>query len=75
MTDRDGKIDLSRLSPRQREAAKLMGLGLSNKEIARRLDISCRTAEIHVGGVLKAIGTSRYRFIYAFAKWGYTDGQ
>jgi len=36
-----------RLTPRQREIMNLVTSGLSNKEVARKLDISIRTAEGH----------------------------
>lgn len=36
------------LTPRQREVAELVARGLSNKAIARRLDISVRTVEAHI---------------------------
>lgn len=36
------------LTPRQREVAELVARGLSNKAIARRLEISVRTVEAHI---------------------------
>lgn len=44
------------LSPRQREVLALLTEGLSNKLIARRLDISENTTKIHVSAVLAALG-------------------
>lgn len=38
---------LERLSPREREVARLVALGLPNKRVARELDISERTVHIH----------------------------
>jgi DNA-binding NarL/FixJ family response regulator len=43
------------LSPRQREVLALLTEGLSNKLIARRLDISENTTKIHVSAVLAAL--------------------
>jgi DNA-binding NarL/FixJ family response regulator len=44
------------LSPRQREVLALLTEGLSNKLIARKLDISENTTKIHVSAVLAALG-------------------
>jgi DNA-binding CsgD family transcriptional regulator len=46
---RDGEIPLS---PRELEVLVLLAEGASNKEIARRLDISIHTAKFHVGSLL-----------------------
>jgi DNA-binding CsgD family transcriptional regulator len=43
----------SRLTPRQEDVAKLLREGLSDAEIAVRLGIGRRTAETHVGHVLR----------------------
>lgn len=47
---------LDRLSVREQEAAALLGKGYSNKEIARQLDITERTAKAHVGAMLEKFG-------------------
>ena len=46
------------LTPRESEVAALVGEGLSNRQIARRLTISERTAESHVQHVLTKLGFS-----------------
>jgi two-component system nitrate/nitrite response regulator NarL len=42
---------LARLSAREREVADLVGRGSSNKEIARRLDITERTVKAHLSAI------------------------
>jgi len=44
------------LSPREREVAVLIAQGLTNKQIARRLQIAERTAENHVEHILSRLG-------------------
>ena len=46
-----------RLTSREREVFHLLAEGLTTKEIARRLDISVKTAENHRGRVLEKLGT------------------
>jgi DNA-binding CsgD family transcriptional regulator len=45
----DGEVPLS---PREFEVLALLAEGASNKEIARRLNISVHTAKFHVGSLL-----------------------
>ncbi|MCA1847085.1 MAG: helix-turn-helix transcriptional regulator, partial [Actinobacteria bacterium] len=53
---RDRASALGELSTREREVLDLLGEGLTNAEIARRLYITPKTAEHHVGRVLTKLG-------------------
>ncbi|WP_437881543.1 LuxR C-terminal-related transcriptional regulator [Pseudomonas sp. LRF_L74] len=46
---------LEQLTPRQQDVLKLIARGLSNKEIARELDISPFTVRIHVSSLLRVL--------------------
>lgn len=46
------------LSPRQREVLRLALQGLSNKRIARQMNIAEATVKVHLGMVYKALGVS-----------------
>jgi FixJ family two-component response regulator len=48
----EARLAISLLSRREREVLELLSAGCSNKEIARRLDISPRTVEIHRGNMM-----------------------
>jgi DNA-binding CsgD family transcriptional regulator len=46
------------LSPRERDVARLMGLGRTNREIAEVLFLSTRTVELHAARVLRKLGVA-----------------
>lgn len=54
----DQIVDISRLSPRQREVLLRLGQGKTTKEIARELEISPFTARAHISALFKALGVS-----------------
>lgn len=63
----DGVDVLAALSPRQLEVMRHIAQGLSNKEIARELEISPFTVRIHVSAVLRALGLANRSALASFA--------
>lgn len=53
----DAQMVLERLSPRERKVAQLLALGLSNKKVARELDISDNTVHVHRQRITDKIGS------------------
>ena len=51
------KAAASPFTPRERETAGLLALGLSDREVATHLVLSRKTVEKHVGAVLRKTGT------------------
>jgi two-component system, NarL family, nitrate/nitrite response regulator NarL len=59
------------LTAREREVVQLLAEGLSNKEIAQRLDISEHTAKFHIGRILmKLDADSRTEAVVRAVRWG-----
>lgn len=55
--DRDARERYARLSPREREVLGRVAEGMTNKEIARALDLSPRTVETHRVNLSQKLGT------------------
>lgn len=53
-----GRAALDVLTPREREIAQLVGEGVNNKLIARRLDITERTVKAHLGSAFAKLGVA-----------------
>lgn len=65
---RTGPKDVGVLSQREQQVLELLGLGLSNPEIAARLFISRKTASHHVSNVLSKLGLRNRAEAAAFAR-------
>jgi two-component system response regulator NreC len=50
------KVSFESLSPRQREILQLIGVGLTNQEIAGRLSLSIHTVQAHRGHIMDKLG-------------------
>jgi DNA-binding NarL/FixJ family response regulator len=59
-------IEAVRLTPREREVVDLLGEGLSNKEIAKRLGIAVHTVKSHVHNVLEKLSLRSRMEVAAF---------
>ena len=57
--DASGGYTPRNLSPRQRDVLKLIVRGLSNKEIARALNLAEGTVKIHVAALFGKLGVHR----------------
>ncbi len=70
--DDQGAMDVQsryeRLTPRQQEVMMLVISGLSNKEVARKLDISTRTAEGHRLRIMEKMHASSLRELIEMAR-------
>jgi two-component system NarL family response regulator len=56
MATRLGGVDA--LTPREMEVLRLLGQGLSNRNIATRLEVNERTIKYHVGAILAKLEAS-----------------
>lgn len=58
VTDGPGKINLNKLTKREREVAELVGTGANNKVIARKLLITDRTVKAHLTAIYDKLNIS-----------------
>ena len=63
-SSRESTGSFPELTPRERDVVALLGQGMSNKEIARRLSIRVATVKNHVHSILQKLGVTR-RFAVA----------
>jgi DNA-binding NarL/FixJ family response regulator len=64
---RTDAIEAVRMTQREREVIDLIGEGLSNKEIAARLDIAAHTVKSHVRNVMEKLALHTRLQIAAYA--------
>jgi two-component system nitrate/nitrite response regulator NarL len=50
--------EIKKLTPREGEMLAQLAFGLSNKEIARKLDVAESTVKIHLQSILKKLGVN-----------------
>jgi DNA-binding CsgD family transcriptional regulator len=62
-----GQTELPPLTTREQEVAQLLALGFSNKDIAKQLVITYRTAETHACRVLQKLGFNCRGFVVQWA--------
>ncbi len=58
--------DAGELTPRERDVLRLAGDGLSNAEIARRLSVTLKTVEKHMGAVYAKLGVNSRSKLLAY---------
>src|SRR5262249_58563746 len=64
-------LQVAPLTPRESEVLQLLAQGLSNKEIAQRLNVSEHTAKFHVNAILGKLGAqSRTEAVVRAARLG-----
>lgn len=66
-TPKDGAHPLDSLTRREREVIVLLARGYSNRDIARDLVISPKTAEVHVSNILGKLGLTSRAQVAAYA--------
>jgi NarL family two-component system response regulator YdfI len=67
----EGVTAVRELSPRETEVLQLLSLGLLNKEIAARLEISEHTVKYHISSIFsKPDVANRVEAVRAGIRWG-----
>jgi len=66
--ERRGTVGVNALTPREREIVVLVGEGLKNKQIARRLYLSERTVHNHLASIFRKIEVSDRLDLVLFAQ-------
>jgi DNA-binding CsgD family transcriptional regulator len=51
-------FDLHSLSPRERQVLAATALGLTNNEVAKRLDVSVHAVKFHLAAVYRKLGVA-----------------
>jgi len=75
---RDAEARLAALTPRERDILESLAAGLGNKAIARQLDLSPRTVEVHRANIMRRAGAAnvaellRLAFIAEQAQAGFS---
>ena len=54
----EAELRLATLTPRERDILDAIAAGLGNKAIARRLDLSPRTVEVHRANIMRRAGAT-----------------
>ncbi len=68
MNNREHVLEDVRMTKREREVIELIGEGLSNKEIAQRLNIAAHTVKSHVRNVMEKLALHTRLQIAAYAR-------
>jgi DNA-binding CsgD family transcriptional regulator len=68
VSEKERVIEDVRMTRREREVIELIGEGLSNKEIAQRLNIAAHTVKSHVRNVMEKLALHTRLQIAAFAR-------
>ena len=50
---------MNQLTPREYQVAMLVARGLSNKQVAHQLGISCGTVKLHMHHIMEKLGVKR----------------